>query len=212
MSSLVRCLITEFLKYKDSDSITRSFSESHFLDILAQNMSQKWVPVITRFANHKAPSIENNLMRKYHTLPDLNVQIKKFESHKLKKLQREDRFTWKINLEVVTYLLIKFLDLFTSELEYLGIKVSKKSGFILILWFFVDDTFSKIKRDGKLFRKRLQNFTSWTLSRWLYENITSSGLLINKKQKARDTKKEITIFKKIEQWNFRVLFFMSRQI
>ena len=33
--------------------------------------------------------------------------------------------TGKINLEIVTYLLIKTLELFTSEFEYLGIKVSK---------------------------------------------------------------------------------------
>ena len=35
--------------------------------------------------------------------------------------------TWKINLEIVAYLLIKVLELFTSEFEYLGIKVTKKA-------------------------------------------------------------------------------------
>ena len=68
--------------------------------------------------------------------------------------------TWKINLEIVAYLLIKVLDLFTSEFEYLVIKVCRKSGFILILCLFLDGTSSKMKRDGKLFRKRCQNFTS----------------------------------------------------
>ena len=101
---------------------------------------------------------------------------------------------WKINLEIVAYLLIKVLELFIFESEYLGIKVSKKSGFILILCLFLDDTFSKTERDGKLFRKRCQSFTFRILSHWLYEDITCSGLLINKKQKAADTKKEITIF------------------
>ena len=96
--------------------------------------------------------------------------------------------TWKINLEIVAYLLIKALDLFTSELVYLVIKVSRKRGFILILCPFLDGTSSKIKRDGKLFRKRCQDFTSRILSRWLYEDITCSGLLINKTEKATDTK------------------------
>ena len=73
--------------------------------------------------------------------------------------------TWKINLEIVAYLLIKVLELFTSEFEYLGIKVSKKSGFILISHLFLDGTSFKIERNGKLFRKRCQNFTSRILSR-----------------------------------------------
>ena len=64
---------------------------------------------------------------------------------------------------------------------------AKKGGFSLILCLFLHDTFSKIERDGKLFRKRCQNFTSRILSRWLYEDITCSGLLINKKQKAAYT-------------------------
>ena len=56
-----------------------------------------------------------NRMQKYHILPNLTVQ-----SHKLKKkLQRDDR----INLEIIAYLLIKLPELFTSEFEYLGIKV-----------------------------------------------------------------------------------------
>ena len=62
--------------------------------------------------------------------------------------------TWKINLEIVAYLLIKVLDLLTSEFEYLVIKVSRKSGFILILYLFLDGISSKIKRDSKLFTKR----------------------------------------------------------
>ena len=82
---------------------------------------------------------------------------------------------------------LKVLDLFTSEFEYLLIKVSRKSGFILILSFFRWHFF-KIKRDGKLFKTRCQNFTSHILSRWLYEDITCSGLLINKTEKATDTK------------------------
>ena len=41
--------------------------------------------------------------------------------------------TLKISLEIVAYLLIKSLELFTSELAYLGKKVSKK----------VDDTFPR---------------------------------------------------------------------
>ena len=94
--------------------------------------------------------------------------------------------TWKINLEIVAYLLIKVLDLFTSEPEYLVIKVSRKSGFDSV--FFLDGTASKLKRDGKLFRKRFHIFISRILSRWLYENITCSGLLINKTEKSTDTK------------------------
>ena len=33
----------------------------------------------------------------------------------------------KINLEIVAYLLIKVLELFTSEFEYLGIKTNNKA-------------------------------------------------------------------------------------
>ena len=73
--------------------------------------------------------------------------------------------TGKINLEIVAYLLIKILELFTSKLKYHGIKVSRKSDFHLILCLFPDGTFSKIERDGKLFRKRFQDFTSPILSR-----------------------------------------------
>ena len=76
--------------------------------------------------------------------------------------------TWKINLEIVAYLLINGLEIFIFEFEYLGIKLNKKSGFTLILCLFTDDTFSKTERDGKLFRKRCQNFS--ILSRWLYED------------------------------------------
>ena len=58
-----------------------------------------------------------NRMQKYHVLLDLTVQ-----SHKLKKkLERDER----INLEIIAYLLIKLPELFTSESEYLGIKVRK---------------------------------------------------------------------------------------
>ena len=53
----------------------------------------------------------------------------------------------------------------------------------------MDDTFPKIERDGKSFRKRCRDFTLRILSHWLYEDITCSGLLINAKQKAADTKK-----------------------
>ena len=112
-------------------------------------------------------------------------QTLKIQSRKLKKLHRDVHFNMKKKkLEVVTYL---FLELLTTKLKYLGIKVSKKSNFYLILCFFLDDIFCKIERDGKLFRKRCQDFTSHTLSRWLYEDITCSGLFINKKQKASDT-------------------------
>ena len=65
-------------------------------------------------------------------------------------------------------------------------KSNQKSGFTLILCLFLDDTLSKIERDGTLFRKRCQNFTSRILSHWLNEDITCSSLRINKKQKATD--------------------------
>ena len=107
--------------------------------------------------------------------------------------------TWIINLEIVAYLLIKVLGFFSSEFEYLGMKVSKKNDFILILCLFLDGIFFKIERDGKLFRKKCQNFTSRILSHWLYEDITCSDLLINKKRKATDIKNEITIFEKMER-------------
>ena len=56
-------------------------------------------------------------MQKYHILPNLTVQ-----SHKLtKKRQKYER----INIEIIAYLLIKLPELFTSEFEYLGIKVRK---------------------------------------------------------------------------------------
>ena len=62
-----------------------------------------------------------NRMQKYHILPNLTVQ-----SHKLKKNYREMiASTWKINLEIIAYLLINLLELFTSKFEYLGIKVRK---------------------------------------------------------------------------------------
>ena len=35
--------------------------------------------------------------------------------------------TRKINFAIVAYLLIKVLELFTSQFEYIGIKVSKKA-------------------------------------------------------------------------------------
>ena len=43
-------------------------------------------------------------------------------------------------------LLIKVLDLFNSEVEYLVIQVSRKSGFILILCLFLDGFSSKVKK------------------------------------------------------------------
>ena len=72
-------------------------------------------------------------------------QVLKVAPRKLKKLQRDDRFNIKINLEIVSYLSIKVLDLFTSEIEYLVIKVSRKIGIISILCLFLDGTSSKIK-------------------------------------------------------------------
>ena len=45
--------------------------------------------------------------------------------------------TLKINMEIDAYLLIKVLELFTSEFEYLGTKVSKKValfGFRVFFW------------------------------------------------------------------------------
>ena len=93
--------------------------------------------------------------------------------------------TWKINLEIVAYLLIKVLDLFTSEFEYLVIKVSRKAAlFRFCVFFFFKDE----KKNGKLFRKICQNFTSRILSRWAYEDMTWCDLLINKLEKATDTK------------------------
>ena len=117
----------------------------------------------------------------------------KVQSRKLKNYR--EMINVKKNLEIVAYPLIKVLELFTSEFGYLGIKVREKSGFILILCLFLDDTFSKIERDGKLFRKRCKNFKSCTLSRWLYEDI-SCGLLIIIKQKVIDTKKKSQFLKK----------------
>ena len=114
-------------------------------------------------------------------------QVLKVESRKLKNCRKLPSSTWKANLEIVSYLSIKVLDFFTSEFEYRVIKVSRKSSFILVLCLFSDDTSWKIKRDGKLFRKRCQSFTSRILSRRLYEDITCSGLLINKTGKATDT-------------------------
>ena len=115
------------------------------------------------------------------------VYLQRYSHANQKNYREMIASTWKINLEMVVYLSIKILELFTSKFKYLGIKVSKKSNFYLILCLFLDGTFSKIERDGKLFRKRCQNFTSRILSRWLYEDITCSGLLINKKQKAAYT-------------------------
>ena len=43
-------------------------------------------------------------------------------------------------------LIIKVLDLFNSEVEYLVIQVSRKSGFILILCLFLDGFSSKVKK------------------------------------------------------------------
>ena len=58
-----------------------------------------------------------------------------------------------------------------------------KENKVALFWFnaFLEGTSSKIEKDGKLVRKRCQNFTSRVLSRWLSEDITYSGLLINKK-------------------------------
>ena len=78
--------------------------------------------------------------------------------------------TWKIDLEIVSYLLIKVLDSFTTEFEYLVIKVSKKGGFISILYLFLDDTFFKIEREGKLIGKgiKISHPHSLTLIIWGY--------------------------------------------
>ena len=114
-------------------------------------------------------------------------QVLKVESRKLKKNYRKmTASTWKIKLEIAAYLLIKFLYLFTSEFEYLVIKVSRKRFWFCVL--FLDGTSSKIKRGCKLFRKRCQNFASRILSRWLYKYTTRSGLLMNKTKKATATK------------------------
>ena len=71
----------------------------------------------------------------------------------------------KINLEIVAYLLIKILELFTSEFKYLRIGVSKKDVFTLTLCLFLDGTSFEIQRGSKLFRKRCQNFALLILSR-----------------------------------------------
>ena len=63
----------------------------------------------------------------------------------IKKNYREmTASTWKISPGIVAYLLIKVLDLFTSEFEHLVIKVSRKSGFVLTLCLFLGGTSSKI--------------------------------------------------------------------
>ena len=112
----------------------------------------------------------------------IHYQTLQIQSHKSKKNYGEMiASTWKINLEIVAYLLIEILELFIWN------KSKQKSNFYLILCLFLHDTFPKIERDGKLVRKRCQNFTFLILSRWLYEDITCSGLLINTKQKAADT-------------------------
>ena len=116
-------------------------------------------------------------------------QILLYTQTNLKKYRGMIGSTWKINLEIVGHLLIKLLELFTSEFKYRGIKVRKKSGFILVFCLFLGGTSSKTERNGKVFRKRCQNFTFDVLSRWLSDDITYSGLLINKKQKVTDTEK-----------------------
>ena len=60
--------------------------------------------------------------------------------------------TLQINLEIVAYLLIKDLDLFTSEVNYLVTKVSTKSGFILILCLFFRWHIFKDKKRWKAFQ------------------------------------------------------------
>ena len=60
----------------------------------------------------------------------IHYRILKVQSRKLKKNYNEMiASTWKINLEIVAYLIIKILESFTSKFKYLGIKVNKKSDF-----------------------------------------------------------------------------------
>ena len=75
----------------------------------------------------------------------IHYQTLKIQSRKIKNCREMIASTSKINLEIVAYLLIKVLELFTSKFKYLGIKVSKKSDFYLILCLFMDGTFSKIE-------------------------------------------------------------------
>ena len=134
----------------------------------------------------------NSLMQKYHILPNLTVQ-----SQELKKLQRDDRFNMKKNpwncriSHNYAFWVIHF------RIRISWNKSEEKSAFILILCLFLDGTSSKIERDGKLFRKKCQNFTSRVLSRWLSEDVTYSVLLINKNKSNRY--KKVTIFKKMER-------------
>ena len=135
-------------------------------------------------------------MQKYHILPNLKGEVTQIK----KTTERWSLQHEKINLKIVAYFLIKILELLTSEFQYLGIKVSKKkTGFILISCLSLDSTSFKIERNGKPFRKRCQNFTSRTLSCWLYEDITCSGLHINTKEKLTNTKKKFITFKKMER-------------
>ena len=139
-----------------------------------------------------------NLMQKYHILPNLTVQ-----SHKLKKLQRDDHFnmrnkSWNYRISLN----------YPSRVIHFQIRISwnkseENKAALFCFYVFLDSTSSKIEKCGKLFRKRCQNFTSRVLWRWLSEDITYSGLLINKKQKATGTKKS----QFLRKWNGRILEF-----
>ena len=60
----------------------------------------------------------------------------KVQSWKFKKKSCREMIAsaWKINVELVAYLLIKLLELFTSEFEFLGKKWAKKAA---LVWFCV---------------------------------------------------------------------------
>ena len=117
----------------------------------------------------------------------IHYQTLKVQLRKLRKLQRDDRFSMRNKSWNCYTFLNNNSRVIHFQIEISWNKSKQKSDFYLILCLFLDGTFSKIERDGKLFRKRCQNFTSRILSRWLYEDITCSGLLINTKQKAADT-------------------------
>ena len=69
-----------------------------------------------------------------------HYQILKVQWRQLKNYWEMIASTWKINFEIVAYLVIKVLELFTSKSEYLGIKVSKNLAlfsFCVIFWMAI---------------------------------------------------------------------------
>ena len=139
-------------------------------------------------------------------------QILTVQSRKLKKLQRDDRFNMKNKSWNCCISLNEGSRVIHFRIRISWSKSEQKSGFILISCLFLNGTSLIVERDSKLFRRRCQNFTLRILSGWLYEDITCSGLLINKKQKTTDTKKKSHFLRK---WKGRILefcFFMSIQI